>query len=100
VAQKKQQRKEQQLKKQVNQAIAMAQKEQLKQAHQASQQLNNEYQASVKKPKRQKHLTVAPIPSPIFHNIEVDARPPNPASSRPSRNKRAPRHLDEYQLDK
>jgi hypothetical protein len=97
--QKKQHREEQRVKKQADQAIAKAQKEQSKHTQKANQQLDNEYQASVKKPKRQKHLPVAPLPPPVFHNIEVDAGPPNPASSRPTRIKRQPRHLEAYQIE-
>jgi hypothetical protein len=92
-------RQEQQLKKKAAEAAAKAEKELSKNTLKASAQLNNEYQASLKKPKRQKHLTVAPLPPPVFDNIEVDAGPSNPASNRPSRNRRAPRYLDGYQLD-
>jgi hypothetical protein len=92
-------RQEQQAKKSADQALAKAEKELSKNNTKATAQLNNEYQASLKKPKRQKQVTIAPLPLPVFHNIEVDAGPSNPASNRPSRNRRAPRHLDGYQLD-
>jgi hypothetical protein len=98
--QKKQQREDEHMKKVADQAIAKAQKEQSKNTQKANQQLDNEYQASAKKAKRQKHVPVAPLPLPALHNNEVIAELPNPASSRPSRNRRTPRHLDEYQLDR
>jgi hypothetical protein len=97
--QKKQEREDQRVKKEADQAVAKAEKERSKHTQKASQQLDKEYQASVKKAKRQQHVVIAPIAILPLHNNEVTAGPVNLALSRPSRNRRAPRHLDEYQLD-
>lgn len=96
---KKRLREETQAKKKAAEAAAKAAKEQAKHMQKASQQLNNEYQASITKTKRQKQLTVAPLPPPVLHNIKVTARPSNPASSRPQRQKRTPRHLEGFQIE-
>jgi hypothetical protein len=96
---KRQQRQQQREEREVAAATAKAAKEAAKEANNASKQLNSDLQSSTKKPRRQKHLISAPQLQPVLHNIEVIVRPPNPASQRPSRTKRAPAYLDGYQLD-
>jgi hypothetical protein len=95
---KRQQRQQQREEREAAQTTAKAVKEVAKEASNASRQLNNDLQLSTKKPKRQQHLSATLQLQPASHNIEVIAGPPNPASQRPSRTKRAPAYLDGYQL--
>ena len=76
-------------------ATKKAYKEVVKNTSKADKQLNDEHQQLLKKPKRQNNLTIAPLPLPIFYNIEVESRQPNPASDRPQRIKRQPQRFNE-----
>ena len=92
---RKQQLQEQRAEQMAAKATEKAHKEVVKNTSKADKQLNNEHQQSLKKPKRQNNLTIAPLPIPIFHNIEVESRQPNPASDRPQRIKRQPQRFNE-----
>lgn len=92
-------RQEQLSSKKASEAIKQAQKERAKQAQKSEQQLNNELQASTKKPKPQKQQQQQPISQPVLHNIHHNVRPRNPASQRPSRERRPPQHLIGFQIE-